>query len=261
MLHIYAKTCIFLHLHGRHLYIISGVFIFYTILTMANNVVNDAINDVVSLNGWFTTEIIDGAISYLPKLWTAIIVWILFRFIAKAIKKGIIVLSNKLGVEKIADRANINDFLNKANMPWGLSGLIWSIAYWIIFLFWINISFNTLWLDVVSNLISDLITYIPNLFIAVIVLLVWSFIAKFIKDLITWAVAASNSTNMSWAAKASYIIVMFFTIITALKQAKIDITFLTDNVNTIVMWIMLAFWLAFGLWGKEKAKEFIDKHF
>jgi hypothetical protein len=43
----------------------------------------------------------------------------------------------------------------------------------------------------------------------------------------------------------SYIVVMMFAIITALKQAKIDISFLTDNLNTIVMGIMLAFGLAF----------------
>jgi hypothetical protein len=53
---------------------------------------------------------------------------------------------------------------------------------------------------------------------------------------------------------------MLFAIVTALKQAQVDISFLTDNINTIVMWIMLALWLAFGLWGKDKAKELIEKY-
>gem|GEM_PF-5977968 len=38
---------------------------------------------------------------------------------------------------------------------------------------------------------------------------------------------------------------MLFAIVTALKQARIDISFLTDNINTIVMGIMLALGLAF----------------
>ncbi len=223
---------------------------------MANDVVNDALNDVV--NSWFTWDLISMATEFFPKLWVAIIVWIIFRFIAKAVRSWITTLANKLWVEKLAEKANINDFLSKANMKSWLSWVIWKIAYWIIYLFGINIAIDSLGLEAVSNLISDLIAYIPNLFIAVIILLVWAFIAKFVKDLILWAVAASNST-MTRAGQAWYIWIMFISIITALKQAEIDITFLTDNINTIVMWIMLALWLAFWLGGKDKAKEIVDK--
>ncbi len=225
---------------------------------MANDVVNSALNDVVNLNSWFTWDLVSMATDFLPRLWVAIVVWVLFWFIAKAVRSWIAALSHRLGVDRIADKANVNSFLTKANMEWWLSWLIWSIAYWIIYLFWINIALNSLWLDVVSDLISDLIAYIPNLFIAVIILLVWAFIAKFVNDLITGAVAASNS-NITRAWKAWYIVVMFFAIVTALKQAQIDITFLTDNVNTIVMGIMLALWLSFWLGWKDKAKELIDK--
>ena len=222
------------------------------------NTVNDALNDVVNLNSWFAGDLIWMATDFLPRLWVAIIVWILFWFIAKAVRSGITTLSRKIWVETIADKANINEFLVKANIKWGLSSVIGNIAYWIIYLFGINISFNSLGLDVVSDLISDLIAYIPNLFVAVIILLVGTFIAKFVKDLINGAVAASNSTVLR-AGKAGYFAVMFFTVITALKQAGIDISFLTDNVNTIVMGIMLALWLAFGLWGKDKAQQMLDK--
>ena|GEM_PF-5544018 len=52
--------------------------------------------------------------------------------------------------------------------------------------------------------------------------------------MILGAVSASNST-MTRAGQAGYIAVMFLSVVTALKQAQIDITFLTDNVNTIVM--------------------------
>lgn len=225
---------------------------------MANTAVNDALNDVVNLEWWFAWDLITMATDFLPKLWVAIVVWILFWFIAKAVKTGITTLSRKLWVESLANKANINDFLSKANMKWWLSGVIGSIAYWIIYLFGINISFNSLGLDVVSDLISDLIAYIPNLFVAVIILLVGTFIAKFVKDLINGAVAASNSSLSRWG-QAGYIAVMFFTIVTALKQAWVDISFLTDNINTIVMGIMLALWLAFGLGGKDKAQQMLDK--
>jgi hypothetical protein len=111
----------------------------------------------------------------------------------------------------------------------------------------------------VSALIADLIAYIPHLFVAVIILLVGAFIAKFVKDMTDGAVATAKMKH-DWIGHVVYIIVMLFTIVTALKQAQVDIGFITDNINTIVMGIMLALGLSFGLGGKEKAKEVIDKY-
>lgn len=101
-------------------------------------------------------------------------------------------------------------------------------------------------LTTVSTLISDLISYIPNLFIAVILIVIGSYAAKFVKDITDGAMATAEVEH-KWVGHILYIVVMVFAIITALKQAKIDISFLTDNLNTIVMGIMLALGLAFGL--------------
>jgi uncharacterized membrane protein len=128
-----------------------------------------------------------------------------------------------------------------------------------VYLVGLNIAFDILGLQVVSTLISDLISYIPNLFIAVILIVVGSYAAKFVKDITDGAMATAEVEHKR-LGHVLYIVVMMFAIITALKQAKIDISFLTDNLNTIVMGIMLAFGLAFGLGGKDKAKEVIEKY-
>jgi hypothetical protein len=88
---------------------------------------------------------------------------------------------------------------------------------------------------------------------------VGSYAAKFVKD-ITDAALVTAEIPHPLVGHIAYIVVMMFAIITALKQAKIDISFLTENINTIVMGIMLAVGLAFGLGGKDKAKEVIEKY-
>lgn len=104
----------------------------------------------------------------------------------------------------------------------------------------LNIAFDILGLTVVSTLISDLISYIPNLFVAVILIVIGSYAAKFVKDITDGAIATAKVEEHKWVGHVAYIVVMVFAIITALKQARIDISFLTDNINTIVMGIMLA---------------------
>lgn len=65
-------------------------------------------------------------------------------------------------------------------------------------------------------------------------MLVGAFIAKFIKDLTDGAVATAKMKH-TWLGHVVYVIIMLFAIVTALKQAQVDISFLTDNINTIVM--------------------------
>jgi uncharacterized integral membrane protein len=55
-----------------------------------------------------------------------------------------------------------------------------------------------------------------------------------VKDLSDGAVATAKMKH-SWIGHVVYAIVMLFAIVTALKQAQVDISFLTDNINTIVM--------------------------
>ena len=47
-------------------------------------------------------------------------------------------------------------------------------------------------LTTVSTLISDLISYIPNLFIAVILIVIGSYAAKFVKDITDGAMATAE---------------------------------------------------------------------
>jgi hypothetical protein len=155
-------------------------------------------------------------------------------------------LAEKIGLEKLTEKTGIGKFLTNANFKQPISGVIAALFYWIVYLIGLNIAFDTMGLTTVSTLISDLISYIPNLFIAVILIVIGSYAAKFVKDITDGAMATAEVEH-KWVGHVLYIVVMVFAIITALKQAKIDISFLTDNLNTIVMGIMLALGLAFGL--------------
>lgn len=217
------------------------------------------VSDLFTLgNGWSGT-LAQTVADFVPRLVIAVVIWVLAWLIAKAIKTGVHIALDKLGVERMAIRAKINQFLSNANYHGGFSEIVADIIFWLLYLFGINIAFEVLGLSVISNLISDLIAYIPNLFVAVLIILVGAMIAKFVKDL-TDGAAKTAKFQSAWLGHFAYVIVMLFVIVTALKQAQVDISFLTDNINTIMMGIMLALGLAFGLGGKDKAKEIIDKY-
>jgi len=217
----------------------------------------NTLNNLVDAQSSAISALAINAAEFLPKVAIALIVWFLSRLLARVISKAITILWDKLWLNKVADKAGIGSFLKDANFG-TLSNVLGKIVYWVIYLVGITMVFDMLDLTVVSDLISSLIDYLPNLFVAILIILIGAFIANMVKDLINGTVKASKS-NITWAGQAGYIVVMFSTVMTALNQAQIDISFITDNINTIVMGICLALALAFGLGGKEKAKEIIEK--
>ena len=219
----------------------------------------DQFGQLLNINSGRSAQLLQSVVVFLPKLLFALVVWIFFWFVAKAVRAGVLFIAEKVWLEKLTEKTGIGKFLTNANFKQSISWVIAALFYWIVYLIWLNIAFDTMGLTTVSTLISDLISYIPNLFIAVILIVIGSYAAKFVKDITDGAMATAEVEH-KWVGHVLYIVVMVFAIITALKQAKIDISFLTDNLNTIVMGIMLALGLAFGLGGKDKAKEVIEKY-
>jgi hypothetical protein len=211
------------------------------------------------MNNDWSASLVQTIADFLPNLIIAIVVRVLAWFVARIIKLGVQIALKKMHLDTMSKKVGIETFLKNANFKGGVSTIIADIFFWLVYLFGINVAFNILGLDVISNLIADLIEYIPNLFVAVLILIVGMFIAKFVRDLADGAVATAKMDE-KWIGNVAYFIIMLFAIFSALRQAKVDISFLEENINTIVMGIMLALGLAFGLGGKDKAKEIVDKY-
>ncbi len=219
-----------------------------------------SVQDILPVGAWFFNHLWQTVIGFIPDLILAIVVRIVAWALAKILKQGAEYLLHKIGLDRLAERANVNTFLRNANLGGSATAIISNIVYWFVYLFGISIVFEILGLRVISDLVNTFIEYIPNLFVAVLIVLVGAFVAKFIKHLTDGATATTKMDNHNWLGHVVYIIIMLFAIVTALKQAQVDISFLTDNINTIVMGIMLALGLSFGLGGKDRAKELIDKY-
>jgi cellulose synthase/poly-beta-1,6-N-acetylglucosamine synthase-like glycosyltransferase len=92
--------------------------------------------------------------------------------------------------------------------------------------------------------------------------LIWFFgirFANFIYDVIYHTLALTKAKTSKIIAYSGKIIILFFTLMLFLDYTKIVSDFI---INTIligfVSMLSLAWWLAFGLWGKEIAQEILE---
>ncbi len=208
-----------------------------------------------SLSNFFTTVGEFG-----PRLISALIILIIGWIVAKLIKWAVMKVLNTIGFDGITEKVGINSFLMKGGIKQTSSGLIATLFYWIIMLsIWLAF-FNTLGLEVVSNLLNDVIQFIPNIIVACLLLVVGMYLAEFVSGIVVGTLKAGDYENTDLMGRIAYGAVTFFTVAIALNQLGIGQGIIQSVVNILLGGLGLGLALAFGLGGREWAADMINKH-
>jgi hypothetical protein len=132
-----------------------------------------------------------------------------------------------------------------------------AIAYYL-FLIFFRLAIVFIWIKEVEDFLWDLITYLPNLFIGLIIGFFWVRFANFIYDIVFHMLNLTKQKTAKIIATWAKIIILFFTLMIVLSRIWIS-TIITD---TIFIWfismVALAWGLAFWLWGRESASEILE---
>lgn len=207
-----------------------------------------------------------------------LIVWFIvsiltYRIIIFLFKRfKIIDLIDKLDIEfedNIEEGKEIKDNLKEKDTKKKISEAFWNnlridrivakaSTYYVFLLFfrWAVTKFT----NEVETFLDDLLSYLPNLFIWIVVLFFGIRFANFIYDIVYHSMNLTSQKTLSKVlAIWSKIIILFFTLIVVLNYTR-----LVDQIiiNTIFTWfiamITIAWGLAFGLWWKDIAKEILE---
>lgn len=205
------------------------------------------------------TSTFNTAGEFIPKLIGAIIIFLIGWIIAKILRTVINKVLKAVKFNDIADSIGINGMLAKGGLKTRASGMLSSLVYWIVmFVTYISV-FDTMGLEVVSNLLRDAVGFIPKIIIAMILLVVGTYIAKFVSELVSGALKASGFAKADLVTKIAYGAVMFFTVSLVLTQLGIGEGIIDKVVGIVLGALGLGLSIAFGLGGKDWAAEQIKK--
>ncbi len=132
-----------------------------------------------------------------------------------------------------------------------------ALAYYI-FLVFFRYAIMAIWINEVEKFMAELLTYLPSLFIAVIIWFFWVRFANFVYDIIFQTLKLSKQKTAKIIAAGAKWIVLFFTLMAVLDKVGIA----TNTIEIILIWVVwmvsIAGWIAFGLWWKEVAQEILE---
>ena len=110
-----------------------------------------------------------------------------------------------------------------------------------------------------SNFLNSILIYIPNIIVAVLILLAALIIAGFLKSIIKVSVAGAQLEGAGFLASLAWWTIVIFGLLAALMQLGIASNLFNIIISGIVAMIALAGGIAFGLGVKDYASHLLSK--
>jgi hypothetical protein len=166
-----------------------------------------------------------------------------------------------MGIDNLAKKSGVHRFLEKRGVKNGFSGILSRICFWAIMLIVLVNFFNHLGLELVSDLLNQLLMFIPNVLISCVLIIIGFYLAEFVSSLVFSSLEESNFENPDLIGKLVFYSIAFFTVAIALTQMGIGETIITNIVSIFFGTIGLALAISFGLGGKAWAEDIIKRYF
>jgi len=178
--------------------------------------------------------------------------------VAVVLKKVIVKVLIFLKLDTLSGKINLSQILEKGGIRYTLSEIIGIILYWLIIFVAIATAINALGLTSVSAIMDRIILYVPNIIIAIFILILGLFLSSFLSSVV---VAMSLNAGISHAnilGKIVSTIIIVFSVMISLEQLNIAAAIINAVITIILASIGLAFAIAFGLGSKDVASRVIS---
>lgn len=195
----------------------------------------------------------------IPRVIGFLVVLLIGWFIASLLAKAVATLLRGIRFNELAQRSGFAGFVQNMGVRRDSAGVIADVTKWFIRLITLVVAFDTLGLPAVSGVLQQLLLWLPNLIVALAVLVIGGLAAEALSRLVQGATAKAgfaNSDMLSMVAKAA---VWAFAIVVAVTQLGIATTLINTLVIGVIGALALASGLAFGLGGQARAARWLDR--
>ncbi len=216
--------------------------------------------DIIEIIKESTLNFFQSFAEFLPRLIGGLIILFIGWIIAKIVSWGIAKFLKAIKFENLSNRLGINGFLVRGGVKKSSSKMIANLFYWLIMCIVLGLFFNSLGLEVVTELFNKIVLYIPNVIVACVLLVIGFFLGDFVKNFSTVSLKGAGFEHAETAGNVFRGVILFFVAGFILTQLGIGEEIVKTIIQALLGGLGLAFALAFGLGGREWAGDIIEKY-
>lgn len=204
---------------------------------------------------------LNGIGDFLPNILAALFILFVGWIIARVFKAGVGRVLRTIKFPWLAERAGIDGFLKTGGVKQTSTDLLAVLVYWLVMLIVLVTAVNALRLDMASQLLNQIMLYIPNIIVAVIVLVVGLYAANFVGGLVRTAAANAGIAEAEIVAVLARYALIIFTFAIALNQLRIGEAIVANGFLILFGAACLAGALAVGLGSRELVNRYMNERF
>lgn len=194
--------------------------------------------------------------AFFPRLLTAAVVviggWLLAKLARIAVNKAL----RAVNFHVLTERSGLDGFLRQGGMSGDTTTLFGLLTHWWVLLAALLIAFNGLGLTYITELLSRVVWFVPNVFVALLELALGTYFARFAGDALVRNIKLPDADLLG---KFVQYTVMVFVIMIALEQIQVGGDIVRESFLVILAGIVFALALAFGLGGRDWAAGRIER--
>jgi len=196
---------------------------------------------------------------FLPRLALAVMVLIVGWLAAKVVKFAVIKGLRAINFNVLTERAGMDGFLRQGGMRYDTTDIFGLLMYWLVIFAALVIAFNGLGLNYITDLLGQVVLFVPKVIVALVILAFGSYFAAFIGNtVVTYCKNVGIQDADLLGRLAQYAIVVFVVLI-ALDQVNVGGAIIRQSFLIILGGIVLALALAFGIGGQHWAAGLLER--
>lgn len=196
---------------------------------------------------------------FLPNVFTGIVLIVVGIVVAWLLKMFITRTGQVLKLDYLCERVGLTQILHKSRIKEPFSRIFGRFIYWVVLISFIIMGLSAFHVPAVDNILASFLLYLPNVIVAGIILFLGYLLGNFLGRA---ALIASVNAGLAISGLVGRLVkytVFIMAVAMSLELLRIGKETVLIAFAIIFGGVVLALAIAFGLGGRDAAKEYIDR--
>jgi hypothetical protein len=188
-----------------------------------------------------------------PYLLGALIILFAGYLLARLAEQGVEWILRRIRLKRLLERGGVMEAVERSGSHFNPVRVIANLVFWIVMLTVLVVAATALGLESLAIVFSELVSYIPQVIAAIVIIIVGNVLGGFVGGLILASAGALHSATT--LARVGRVGVIMLAVFMALQQLGVATDIVTTAFALLFGAVALAMALAFGLGNRELAGE------
>jgi hypothetical protein len=206
-------------------------------------------------------EVFQKLAAFAPSLLTGIVVFAAGLVLAWLVKLLVARIFKILKIDAAFARSGVAEALQKMAVKDSPAKLVGRMFYWLVAFLFFVLALSVMRVPVIDQLLEKFLLYLPNVFVALVVLALGWFLGNFLGRAALIASVNAGLKSAGPISKGIKAAVLLFAFVMAFEQLGIGRSTVIAAFAIVFGGAVLSLALAFGLGGRDMARSFLEKRF